>query len=316
MGGEIRVVAELRPRQIDIMPRRETSTRRRWPRWGLYALVAALWIGANCIALACIDVYESRKLEAEFRVPAGVIRRYEWRQCDLQSEGSSKPIPLWYRFRPPAAWSGSHTVPLVVFLHGSGERGTDNVQQLRSLPTVLCEKTICDAFPCAVVAPQCPPGMSWSAGLDFNIDLLDGVMRMIDEALADRRIDPTRIYLIGLSMGGFGSWELAARAPERFAAVVPICGGGIAKHADRLVGVPLWAVHGADDKVVPVAQSKTMIEAVRQAGGAPRYLELPGVGHNCWDSVFRADSEVLQWMFQQSTTVGRIAESVREQPAP
>src|SRR5690242_6447275 len=101
-------------------------------------------------------------------------------------------------------------------------------------------------------------------------------------------------------MGAFGTWELAARFPERFAAVVPISGVGDEQHAARLVGVPLWAIHGEADAVVPVESSRSMIFAVERAGGSPHYSELPGIGHNPWRVVMQPDFEVLRWMFGQS----------------
>jgi predicted peptidase len=100
-------------------------------------------------------------------------------------------------------------------------------------------------------------------------------------------------------MGGYGAWELAMRAPNRFTAVVPICGGGDQRRAAKLGNVPLWAVHGANDNVIPVSESQVMIAALESAGGKPRYLELPGVGHDCWTYVFRENSEVLAWMFRE-----------------
>jgi predicted peptidase len=99
-------------------------------------------------------------------------------------------------------------------------------------------------------------------------------------------------------MGGYGSWDLGTRLADRWAAVVPICGGGDELYADRLVGVPVWAWHGDSDDVVPVAKSRRMIEAIRQAGGDPKYSELGGVGHDSWTAAYRSEG-VLSWMFAQ-----------------
>jgi predicted peptidase len=128
---------------------------------------------------------------------------------------------------------------------------------------------------------------------------------MMDEILADERIDPSRVYLTGLSMGGFGTWELGMRLPERFAAIVPICGGGDTHRAAALVGTPIYAVHGAADSVVPVSQSQVMIAALKNAGGDPHYAELEGVGHNSWEDAYEPDSEVMRWMFEQRREPGR-----------
>jgi predicted peptidase len=273
----------------------------RWPprlsRTWLFILVPVLWIGANYAALPLIELYESNVLEAEYHVPASVIRCYELRTANVPLERSQKSIA--YRYRPPTSSAETGPVPLVVYLHGGGECGSDNVHQLLGLPALLCEAAMCQRYPCAVLVPQCPRPGDWSQQLDSHTDLLDGVLRMIDDVLSDSLVDPNRIYLTGQSLGGFASWELATRAPERFAAVVPICGGGDDGLAARLVNVPVWAVHGSDDEVIPVSETRTMIAALESAGGKPRYLELPGVGHNSWVPVYERDSEVLAWMFQQ-----------------
>jgi len=132
-----------------------------------------------------------------------------------------------------------------------------------------------------------------------DFDILDGVVAMLDELVADERIDRDRVYLTGLSMGGFGAWELGIREHDRFAAIVPICSGGDLTRAFSLARTPIFAVHGASDRVVPVSQSRDMIAALRKAGGDPQYLELEGVGHNSWDVAYDPDSEILRWMFQQ-----------------
>ena len=122
---------------------------------------------------------------------------------------------------------------------------------------------------------------------------------MMDEIIQSKPIDQHRIYLTGLSMGGFGTWELAARLPERFAAVAPLCGGGDTNKADRLVGLPLWCFHGDKDDQVPVERSREMIEAIKRAGGHPKYSELPSVGHDCWNTAYKESSGLIQWMFVQ-----------------
>jgi predicted peptidase len=260
-------------------------------------LGAGLWVGANYAVVAWINIYDSKVLEAEFHVPAAVIRSYESRTATVPLERSQKSIP--YRFRPPNSSAKSRPVPLVVYLHGGGECGSDNVRQLQGLPALFCEETMCRQYPCAVLVPQCPLPGDWAQHLDAQTDLLDAVSHLIDEVLSDSRIDPNRIYLTGQSLGGFGSWELATRAPERFAAVVPICGGGDDGRAARLVKLPLWAVHGSDDGVIAASETRAMIDAIKSAGGQPRYLELPGVGHDSWTAVYRQDSEILAWMFRQ-----------------
>jgi predicted peptidase len=106
-------------------------------------------------------------------------------------------------------------------------------------------------------------------------------------------------------MGGYGSWDLAERSPDRFAAVAPVCGGGDPKHADRLVGIPIWAWHGADDPAVPVERSRMMIAAIRAAGGSPKYTELPGVKHSSWVQAYHDSGNLLSWMFEQVRKTGK-----------
>jgi predicted peptidase len=117
--------------------------------------------------------------------------------------------------------------------------------------------------------------------------------------LDNHPVDRKRVYLTGLSMGGYGSWDLAARHPEWFAAVVPICGGGDSASVARLVKLPVWAIHGDADPVVPVSRTRQMIEALREAGGKPHYSELPDVGHNSWTPGYDDPQGALPWMFQQ-----------------
>ena len=120
-------------------------------------------------------------------------------------------------------------------------------------------------------------------------------MQMIAKMQKELPIDPKRLYVMGLSMGGYGTWDALQRYPEKFAAAVPICGGGDETAADR-IKAPVWAFHGDADGAVPVQRSRNMIEAIRKAGGKPKYTEYPGVGHNSWSAAFK-DPELLKWLF-------------------
>jgi predicted peptidase len=122
---------------------------------------------------------------------------------------------------------------------------------------------------------------------------------LVDHMRTLPSVDPQRVYLTGFSMGGYGAWGLAARRPDLFAAVVPICGGGDPRWGQALAAVPIWAVHGADDDVVPVRGSRDMIAAIRLAGGQPRYTELPGVRHDSWPQTYGDPQGVVPWMFDQ-----------------
>ncbi len=212
-----------------------------------------------------------------------------------------------YRLMEPAGGQSGQLFPLVVYLHGAGERGSDNEAQLRYLPSWLATEDHRAKYPCHLLAPQCRANTYWvetPRALDRCAPrvepgpMMQAVLAAIDDVLASFPIDKHRLYLTGLSMGGYGSWDLGTRAAERWAAVAPICGGGDELYADRLVNVPVWAWHGNADDVVPVSRSRVMIDAVRAAGGAPRYTELAGVGHDSWTPAYTS-GELLDWMFAQ-----------------
>lgn len=223
---------------------------------------------------------------------------------------AGQDVEFRYRLLAPAAPVAGERYPLVVFLHGAGERGRDNEKQLKYLPTWLAEPALRERHPCFLLAPQCREGerwvdVSWADKMSLpqgppTTDLLAAVAAI--QAVSSREaVDPARIYLTGLSMGGYGTWDLAARQPERFAAILPICGGGDEATAARLAKLPIWCFHGDADTVVPVERSRTMIAAVRAAGGSPKYSELPGVGHDSWTPAYR-DPAVLDWLFRQQRT--------------
>ena len=278
-------------------PRPSSSVTRRVTCWILFLFA---WGLSNVAVIAGNRFYESRMLEAQYDVPAYVVRSFEERSVRvILAATNNQPFPLSYRYRPPPMFSKQHSVPLLVFLHGSGDRGSDNIQQLRSAPAVLCRPEIQEDFSCAVLAPQCPENHLWGRDDRYGADVLDAVLVMLDDILKDSRLDPDRVYLTGYSMGSFGCWRLAARVPERFAAVLPIAGGGNPDWGPKLLEIPLWAVHGKDDEVVSEEASREMIDAIRDAGGSPNYSAIAGLGHGAWDEVFRADSPYLAWLFQQ-----------------
>jgi len=219
-----------------------------------------------------------------------------------------EPQPFRYRLLRPARPEPGRTYPVVLFLHGSGERGSDNAAQLKFLPTWLAEPALQARHPCLVIAPQCRTDHKWvetpwqdprgaPQPAEPSVDLAAAVAAL-DAVLAAEPADPDRVLLTGLSMGGYGTWDLASRSPERFAAALPICGGGDAATAPRLVTLPIWAFHGADDRVVPPERSRAMVEAIRTAGGAPKYTEFPRVGHDSWTPAYR-EPAVLDWFFAQ-----------------
>jgi putative heme-binding domain-containing protein len=215
-----------------------------------------------------------------------------------------------YRLMRPEIAEAGKRYPLIVFLHGAGERGVENKRQLFYLPEQMGQPEFREKFPCYVLAPQCRSEKQWvnvpwgdkkSTPMAKSAShQLQAAIAMIQRTLKHESVDLERVYLTGLSMGGYGSWELAARRPEWFAAVAPICGGGDELQAARLTKLPLWAFHGDADRVVSVGRSRRMIEAIRKAGGKPKYTEFPGVGHNAWNPAYRQKDGVVAWMFQQT----------------
>lgn len=179
--------------------------------------------------------------------------------------------------------------PVVLFLHGAGERGDDlDLVAVHGPPKQLREGR---RLPFLMVAPQCPQDSWWNWQTEALIALLD-------EIQADHPVDPDRIYLTGLSMGGMGTWELATRYPERFAALIPICGVGGRWFAPRLARTPIWAFHNEDDQVVPVTGTTQMVAAVNAAGGDARMTINPTGGHDSWTAAYD-DPELYAWMLEQ-----------------
>jgi predicted peptidase len=185
-------------------------------------------------------------------------------------------------------------VPLLLFLHGAGERGDDLELVKVHGPPKMIEAG--HKFPAIVVSPQCPEDDSWT----LEVDALIGLLNQLE---ADYRIDPNRIYVTGLSMGGYGAWRLAGRQPERFAAIVPVCGGGERWDAARLgkAGLPIWAFHGDHDTGVPLSEALMMVDVVNSAEndtGRARLTVFPDTGHNSWEAAYD-DPQLWKWLFAQ-----------------
>jgi len=178
--------------------------------------------------------------------------------------------------------------PMILFLHGAGERGNDlkKVKE-HGLPKIVEKQK---DFPFIVVSPQCSRGDWWAHRVDVLINLLDDIV-------SHYNVDRGRIYLTGLSMGGYGTWDLARKYPERFAAVAPICGGGSADVAHNLVNVPVWAFHGAKDNVVSLKVSQEMVDAVNKAGGNAKLTVYPDVGHDSWTKTYD-NKELYDWFLE------------------
>ena len=218
---------------------------------------------------------------------------------------------LAYRLAAPQFPEAGKKYPLILFLHGSGECGTDNQKQLNvGLPTLVSTLLKRPApEPVIIAAPQCSPTNVFVKGLAFNESYamsaepapsLAMAQELVRHLVAERQADPDRLYITGLSLGGFGTWDAIQREPGFFAAAVPVCGGGDTRRARTLKALPIWVFHGDADKNVPVDCSRRMVRALRESGSrAVRYTEYPGVAHNAWDSAY-ADKEMIEWLLRQS----------------
>jgi lysophospholipase L1-like esterase/predicted esterase len=214
---------------------------------------------------------------------------------------------LNYGLLTPENYDKSQKYPLVVFLHGAGERGNDNKAQLKHGAPLFLKPESRSKYPCFVFAPQCPPEQTWSAvkgwteAASFSAEPKPSMklaLAAIDAIEKEFSIDPDRLYVTGLSMGGYGTWDILSRIPGRVAAAAPICGGGDSTRIAPAKGVAIWAFHGMEDPTVPVARSREMIDALKAAGGHPLYSEYSYIKHDSWSTAY-GEPEFLPWMFAQ-----------------
>ena len=203
---------------------------------------------------------------------------YDGGWTDAASGDAIVSLPEGYDAAPDRDW------PLLLFLHGAGERG-DSLAVV-AVHGPLKERAAGRDLPFVIVAPQVPTGSRWTVGR---------VAAALDAAIAQYRIDESRVYLTGLSMGGFGTWEAIMRMPERFAAAVPICGGGLPLGIEAARDVPVWAFHGAMDPVVPIEMSVGMVRTLRNAGGDVRFTVYPDAGHDSWSEAYASD-DLYTWL--------------------
>lgn len=177
--------------------------------------------------------------------------------------------------------------PLMLFLHGSGERGSDIELVKKHGPPKIVEQK--KDFPFVTISPQCPAEKRWNA---------DELAKLVDHAANTYQADPKRLYLTGLSMGGAGTWDLLAKYPGKFAAAVPICGPGDPAAADKMKATPIWVFHGAKDPGVPIAKSEEMVEAIKKVGGNVKFTVYPEAGHDSWTETYN-NEEVYKWLLEQ-----------------
>jgi len=202
-------------------------------------------------------------------------------------EGENDNPPYNYLLFTPANYEKQDKWPLIVFLHGSGERGDDlELVKTHGPPKIVEGKP---DFEFLVVSPQVPDRTRWDP---------EKIEQLIDQVSKALKVDTDRVYLTGLSLGGYGTWSTAAKYPERFAAIVPICGVGDPESAEAIKSVPCWVFHGAKDQAVPLARSEEMVEALKNAGGQPKFTVYPDADHDSWTESYN-NSELYKWLLQQ-----------------
>lgn len=215
---------------------------------------------------------------------AGLARADEQAATKLDT---TVKVQLKYLISTPKGYAEKDKWPLLLFLHGAGERG-DNLDlvKVHGPPKLIAAGK---EFPFIVVSPQCPKDRNWE-----SLELI----ALIDEVSKTHKVDPDRIYVTGLSMGGFGTWRLAATYPERIAAIAPVCGGGEAFWARSFAHIPCWAFHGAKDGAVPLDRSQTIVDALKNSGGSPKLTIYPEAGHDSWTETYN-NPELYTWLLEQ-----------------
>jgi predicted peptidase len=213
---------------------------------------------------------------------------------------------LKYRIHVPEDLPAGKKVPLILFLHGAGERGDDNALQLKHGVADLIRFGLTNGQ-AIVIAPQCPQNMQW-VNTNWNAPShsmpsmpstpMKLTLLLLQDVLAKLPVDASRIYVTGISMGGYGTWDIIQRKPGLFAAAMPICGGGDSSLAPNLKQIPIWAFHGDADNAVPVSRSRDMVSALKACGGNVQYREYPKAGHDVWTRTY-SDKAVLTWFFAQ-----------------
>lgn len=263
-------------------------------------------------------VYDNRKLMAQRRTLVLVVfllascrssmpDRHESGFLTRTHEGGGIELP-YVLYVPPEL---PPNPPLILFLHGAGERGSDGLRQTAvGLGSEI--RWNAQRFPALVLFPQAPAESRWH-------DVDDQVIEIVERTAARYGVDPDRVYLTGISLGGYGTWHFAMKYPDRFAAIVPICGGILkpesavnvrqspltageadpyATTARRVAHIPVWMFHGTDDDIIPVGESRRMRDELTKLGASPRYSEYQGVNHGSWDRAY-GEEELWRWLFAQ-----------------
>jgi predicted peptidase len=256
-----------------------------WKAWVVLIPLVPLVLALLCTVPLVLGGCATRKTTGKVAETLGIATGFINKTMTMRGNERKFVVYVPHMYDPGRAW------PVIVFLHGVGESGDDGLS-----PTDVglghAIRTWPERFPCLAVFPQCPRKTLW--GKDFED---------VDVALAQTQkeynLDPHRIYLTGLSLGGYGAWVYGAQRADIFAALMPICGGGRVEDAPRLANVPIWAFHGAEDTVVEPSESRKIVEAVKRAGGMVKYTEYPDIKHNAWDNAY-GDPRVIKWLLKQT----------------
>jgi predicted peptidase len=237
--------------------------------------------------------------------PTSTEARLEEYEAHTFHGKGGKTLP--YRLLKPRNYDKTQSYPLVLFLHGFGEKGTDNAAPLKeSNVKFFVKPEVRDSYPCFVLVPQSPN--VWVSVPNFNepqkltpkpTEPLALALEALEHVMKEFSVDPSRLYLSGRSNGGYGVWDLLEREPRRWAAAVPMCGGGDPTRVGVAKDVPIWAFHGDKDPTVPVARTREMIAALQAAGGNPKYTEYPGLNHSQAPDKAYTDKELPPWLFAQ-----------------
>ena len=216
---------------------------------------------------------------------------------------------LPYRlYRSQKADTMTEALPMVIFLHGAGERGNDNCMQLKHCIKYFLDDTVTSRYPFLLMVPQCPNERRW-VDTDWSLPehMMDsiptaelrGVMAVLDSLVDVGAVDSTRVYICGISMGGFGTWDALQRWPEKFAAAIPICGGGDPAYAEVMKDIPIYIFHGLQDGIVMPSRSIQMYDALRDIGNREAVLvTYPELAHGCWDEAF-STTGLFKWLFEK-----------------
>jgi predicted peptidase len=233
--------------------------------------------------------YVSSKLAAAKHMDTSELGDYAKYAAAGWVKGEEEKLP--FQIHAPKSFERDQPVPLVIFLHGVGERGTDNEKQVNILPKTFVSAKNQDKRPCIIIAPQCPPDQFWP-------DLPGEIIALTKNIAKHMPVDSHRIYLSGYSMGGYGVWSVLAVDSKLYAAAIPISGGGNPQNAAKMKDIPIWNFHGDADTTVKVLGSRDMVEALKKVKANITYTEMAGQGHGISTKVI-GDEKVQEWLFSQ-----------------